>query len=350
MVIGMYVIDTNAFYYAAEISEFTYSKEKLQEFIRTHETIISTTSLFEFLIKHKDKIDIVQKGGKYLYQNNIKIASNVINPLPEHFIDDLANISQESLDVLCAEILKNKINVESMFTSVLFDMCLFSGYYFTALSDGTEPCEYCFGVLEATYRMFATIVLDAFKELYTEGYKTDDCETYIRNCFYNLLAFMLEKGIPFIEKAKSIKTEEEYRNVDNWLPSEEYSHLTEQLLRKFKKQRSTAFLHRLSVIYWQHNNDPELKQHIARLRAIFDKKIACPALQDYFYDTLVNILVHGGALYKNDLLDAIILCNTQDQHLLITYDGGVINRMRKREHENDVYKNSLLAIKKLQEL
>jgi len=161
---------------------------------------------------------------------------------------------------------------------------------------------------------------------------------------------MLEKGIPFIEKAKSIKTEEEYRNVDNWLPSEEYSHLTEQLLRKFKKQRSTAFLHRLSVIYWQHNNDPELKQHIARLRAIFDKKIACPALQDYFYDTLVNILVHGGALYKNDLLDAIILCNTQDQHLLITYDGGVINRMRKREHENDVYKNSLLAIKKLQEL
>jgi len=203
MVIGMYVIDTNAFYYAAEISEFTYSKEKLQEFIRTHETIISTTSLFEFLIKHKDKIDIVQKGGKYLYQNNIKIASNVINPLPEHFIDDLANISQESLDVLCAEILKNKINVESMFTSVLFDMCLFSGYYFTALSDGTEPCEYCFGVLEATYRMFATIVLDAFKELYTPlgmrtvgvKYKENDGYIYPHLMVHFLKANLRQMGV-----------------------------------------------------------------------------------------------------------------------------------------------------------
>ena len=71
----MYVIDTNAFYYATQTSECTYSVEKLQEFIRTHETIISTTSLFEFLIRHRDKLEIVQKGGKFLYDNNIKIQS-----------------------------------------------------------------------------------------------------------------------------------------------------------------------------------------------------------------------------------------------------------------------------------
>ena len=350
MEISMYVLDTNAFYYAAEISEFTYSREKLQKFIRNHETVISTTSLFEFLVRHKDKIDIVQKGGEYLQKNNIKIASNVINPLPEHFVYDLANISQESLDVLCAEILENKIDVESRFTSILFDMCLLSGYYFTALSDGNEPCEYCFRALESVCRMFTPIVLDVFKELYTEGYATDDCENYIRGCFYNLLAFMLEKGIPFIEKAKAVKSEEEFRDADYWIPSEEYSHLTEQLSHRFQRQRSTEFLHRLSVIYWKHNNDAELRKHIARLRAIFDKKVAFPALQDYFYDTMVKILVCGGALYKNDLLDAIILCNTQNQHQLITFDGGVIERMRKREHENDVYKKSLITIKYLQEL
>lgn len=161
---------------------------------------------------------------------------------------------------------------------------------------------------------------------------------------------MLEKGIPFIEKSKNIQTEEEFKNIDNWIPSEEYSNLTERLLQKFKKQRSTEFLHRLSVTYWKNNNDTELKKYIARLRKIFDKKVAFPALQDYFYDTLVKILVHGGALYKNDLLDAIILCNTQGCHQLITYDGGVITRMKKREHENDTYKNSLLTIEKLQEL
>lgn len=345
----MYVIDTNAFYYVAEISEFTYSKEKLQEFIKTHEIVISSTSLFEFFIKHRDKIDVIRKGGEFLFQNNIKIANNVINPLPDNFVDDLANISQKDLDAMCDEILKNKIDIESRFTALLFDMCLFSGYYFTALSNGKEPCEYCFGALESVYKMFAPIVPDIFKELYTEGYKTDDCENYIRDCFYNLLAFMLEKGIPFIEKAKGIKSEEEFANADNWIPAEEYSRLTEQLFSIFEKKRSTEFLQRLSVTYWKSNNDPELKKHIARLKAIFDKKVGFPALQDYCYDTLVKILVHGGALYKNDLLDAIILCNTQDNHQLITYDGGVIARMKKRENENKIYKNSLLTIAKLKE-
>lgn len=346
----MYIIDTNTFYYAADISEFTYNKEALQEFIRSHEIIISTTSLFEFLIKNKDEIDIIRKGGQYLYQNNIKLASNVINPIPKHFVEDLANISQEDLDVICSEILENKIDVESRFTAILFDMCLFSGYYFTAFADGTEPSEYCYRTLESVYKMFTPVVLDTFKELYTEGYATDDCENYIRDCFYNLLAFMLEKGIPFIEKAKQIKSEEEFKVVDNWLPSEEYSNLTEQLLTKIQKKRSTAFLQRLSVTYWKNSNDPELKKYIEKLKIIFDKKVVFPALQDYCYDTLVNILVHGAALYKNDLLDAIILCNTQDYHQLITFDKGVIKRMEKRQSENEVYKNSLNTIEKLKEL
>ena len=345
----MYVIDTNAFYYAAEISKFTYSKEKLKEFIKNNDIVISSTSLFEFFIKYRDKLDVIRKGGEFLFQNNIKIANNVINPLPDNFVYDLANISQKDFDAMCDEVLKNKIDIESRVTTLLFDMCLFSGYYFTALSDGKEPCEYCYGALESVYRMFAPIVLDTFKELFTEGYTTDDCENYIRDCFYNLLAFMLEKGIPFIERAKGIKSEEEFANADDWIPAEEYSRLTEQLSSVFEKKRSTEFLQRLSVTYWKSNNDPELKKHIAMLKGIFNKKVGFPALQDYCYDTLVKILVHGGALYKNDLLDAIILCNTQDKHQLITYDGGVIDRMKKRESENEIYKNSLLTIAKLKE-
>ena len=49
----MYVLDTNAFYYASEISEFTYNKEKLKELIRSNDTFISSTSFFEFLVKYK---------------------------------------------------------------------------------------------------------------------------------------------------------------------------------------------------------------------------------------------------------------------------------------------------------
>ena len=46
----MYVLDTNAFYYAAGISECTYDVEKLQKLVDENEVFISSTSLFEFLI------------------------------------------------------------------------------------------------------------------------------------------------------------------------------------------------------------------------------------------------------------------------------------------------------------
>ena len=77
---------------------------------------------------------------------------------------------------------------------------------------------------------------------------------------------------------------------------------------------------------------------------MFDKKIKYEALQDYYYNTLVNILVHGSALWKNDFLDALIMCNIQDQHQLITYDNGVINRMEKRRNQYKQYDESLKTI------
>ena len=343
----MYVLDTNAFYYAAGISECTYDVEKLRKLIKDNEVFLSTTSLFEFLIKYQGDIETVRLGGRFLWENHIRLASNVINPLPEHFVDDLINITEAQLQLMCADVLENKIDVESRFTALLFDVCLFSVYYFVVMSDGKEPCDYCYSAMTAVYKMFTAVVLEVFKELYRDGYKTDDCENYIRNGFYNLLAFMLEKGIPFIEKAKTVNSDEEFQNIDLWFPTEEYTHLSGNIASKIQRKTSTAYLQKLAVTYWKKNNDPELKNHIGRLKAIFDKKIGYLALQDYCYDMMVNILVHGAALWKNDLLDAIILCNLQEDHQLITYDNGVIKRMEQRKSEYTKYGESLAIITQL---
>lgn len=333
----MYVLDTNAFYYAAGISECTYDVEKLQKLVDENEVFISSTSLFEFLIKFRNDIQTIHKGGKYLWEKKIKLAGNVINPLPNNFTGDIINLTESELQTLCSNILENKIDAESRFISILFDMCLFSGFYFSAMSDGVEPSGFCFEVFEKAFRMFANINLEVFVDIFTEGYKTDDCENYVRNCFYNLLAFELEKGIPFIERAKAVKDEDEIPDIDDWLSSEDYSHDTEKLSNKMKAKTSTAFLQRLAIKYWKSNNDPELKNHISKLKSIFDKKVKLTALQDYYYDTLVGIMTKGAALWKNDLLDAIILCNVQDLHVMITYDNGVIKRMEKRKSEYPKY-------------
>jgi len=343
----MYVLDTNAFYYAAGISECTYNIAKLQKLIEENKVFISSTTLFEFLIKFRDDIDTIHKGGKYLWEKHILIASNVINPLPESFNGDIMNITEGDMDSLCKDILDNKIDVESRFISILFDMCLFSGFYFSAMADGNEPPSCCFEVFEKVYKMFAQINLDVFVDIFTEGYKTDDCENYVRNCFYNLLAFELGKGIPFIERAKVIGDEDEIPNADEWVSAEDYSNDTEKLNNKMKAKTSTAFLQRLAVTYWKNNNDPELKKHVQKIKVIFDKKVGLTALQDYFYDTLVEIMTRGAALWKNDLLDAIILCNVQDLHVMITYDNGVIKRMENRKIEYPKYFESVNTINEL---
>lgn len=345
----MYVLDTNAFYYAAGISECTYDVEKLQKLVDENEVFISSTSLFEFLIKFRNDIQTIHKGGKYLWEKKIKLAGNVINPLPNNFTGDIINFTESELQTLCSNILENKIDAESRFISILFDMCLFSGFYFSAMSDGVEPSGFCFEVFEKAFRMFANINLEVFVDIFTEGYKTDDCENYVRNCFYNLLAFELEKGIPFIERAKAVKDEDEIPDIDDWLSSEDYPHDTEKLSNKMKAKTSTAFLQRLAIKYWKSNNDPELKNHISKLKSIFDKKVKLTALQDYYYDTLVGIMTKGAALWKNDLLDAIILCNVQDLHVMITYDNGVIKRMEKRKSEYPKYLESINVINMLKE-
>lgn len=217
------------------------------------------------------------------------------------------------------------------------------------MSSGRKPSSFCFEVLEKVSRMFTKINLEVLADIFTEAYKTDDCENFIRDSFYNLLAFELEKGIPFIERAKSISDDMDILNIDEWIPSDDYLKDTKMLFKKMKQKTSTAFLQRLAVTYWKNNNDPELKKHIQRIRDIFDKKVKFTALQDYYYDTLINIMTSGGALWKNDLLDAIILCNAQDEHIMITYDNGVIARMEKRKTEYPLYSESLKTIEKLKQ-
>ena len=50
------------------------------------------------------------------------------------------------------------------------------------------------------------------------------------------------------------------------------------------------------------------------------------------------------AFMKNDILDAIILCNIENEHQLITFDNGLLEHMRKYKENRPTYKSSLELI------
>lgn len=338
----MLFLDTNAFYYASGISEnFTYDYQKLRGVVDQNEVVLSTTSLFEFIIKYANDRKMLEIGGRYLEDKNFKIAGNLLNPIPDNLIRDLHNIDSKNFKQLYEEVLRNKIEVESKYTHVLMCMCFFAGLYFTAMKDGKEPSGYCYATFEAVFKMFTQHTLEAFQEAYSNGYKTDDCENYIKGCFNNLLAFVLEKGIPFVEAAKLVTDDKSFFDFDSWLDPEEYSRRTLSLATKLTTERSTDFLQKNAVTYWKNNDDNQLSVFIERLTSPFNKKVPWQAMQDYFHDALLGIMTTRAVFRKNDLLDTIILCNLQESHTIITYDGGMIKRMEKRKDEYLKYKESL---------
>ena len=78
-------------------------------------------------------------------------------------------------------------------------------------------------------------------------------------------------AIPFIERAKTISDNDEIPDLDEWVSSEDYTYDTKKINNKMKTRTSTAFLQRLAITYWKNNNDPELKNHIHKLKNIFNK-------------------------------------------------------------------------------
>jgi hypothetical protein len=61
------------------------------------------------------------------------------------------------------------------------------------------------------------------------------------------------------------------------------------------------------------------------------------------YDSLWNWIKENGI----DSFNAIILCNVQDLHVMITYDKSVIKRMEGRKAEYPKYQESIDVINEL---
>lgn len=146
------------------------------------------------------------------------------------------------------------------------------------------------------------------------------------------------KGIDINLRAAAQKT---IIALPGWLDPEEYSRRTLSLATKLATERSTDFLQKNAVTYWKKNDDNQLSVFIERLTSPFNKKVPWQAMQDYFHDALLGIMTTRAVFRKNDLLDTIILCNLQESHTIITYDGGMIKRMEKRKDEYLKYKESL---------
>lgn len=343
----MLYLDTNALYYAAEISNGKCDVEKLRDTIAENKAVaISSVSLCEFVMRFKDNIEIIHKGGKFLGDNHISIGFNKYFPRPKKLPIYWNAITENQLEVFVDDIRDNKIDVESRFASICFSICFMSIADFMVKESAKDKVGVCYiPTLRNIMKKMNGINMDIFKSIVVEGYNTNDCENYLRKCFDNYMEYWLQCFVPILIKANEVNSYKEYHEIEK---ETDWDAMSKDILKKINRSGTTMeFIKKKSMQYWKQMKEDHFEEFLSKLRESVNKMIKEEAIQEYITDIIQSFLLEGSSFWKNDILDAIIMCHLTDEDKLVTFDNGAIKHMEKYEEVRLVYKNSLNLIRSL---
>lgn len=339
----MLYLDTNAFYYAAGISATNINLPGLLKLISKNEACISVVSLHEFLVKFRNDIGVIKKGLQFLADHHIKTAYNKFFPKPENLEYINVDMSECDLNNFVQSILQEKIDVESRFASIIFTSCFFSGAAFSATKNiDSGMTDLATEVVWRAVTVVSTGNVDVFRQIFADGYATDDCENYVRYAFQDLLALYFQALIPICEAVKDTKddvTVDEFMGLYNW------NDLSDRLSRKMaKSDTALGYLSKIARSYWRESGDTHLIKYLRNFAKSICKVISDAALQEYIVDIVEGCCLQGGAFWKNDILDALILCNCLGENEIVSFDKGAIKHMEKHRSDRKIYDESLRLI------
>lgn len=337
----MVFLDTNAFYYAAELSNGNVDVEKLKNYISKNEVAISSVTWYEFLVKYKAEVDVIHKGSIFLADNHIKIAYNKYFPWREELRCDFASISEKDLGEVVKTILSDKVDVESRFAAIMYNLMFFSGLYFYYMPEGDKASDIKRYIFETCFKLFALNSLEVFQNIFKEGYNTDNCEKYVKNAIKNLLEFSFSIVLPLLDATEKITSEDEFKAL---VEKFNFMELADKRSRKIKKcDSSIVYMSKMATKY---NTccSGNLNDYLDNLSQPIVNKIPERAMQEYIKEIASRSCQNGSPFLKNDILDAIILCNIESKYQLITFDNGVKAHMKKYGADRPTYKSSLQLI------
>ena len=342
----MLYLDTNAFYYAANLSNGPCCVNKLQKVISEQEVSISSVSFFEFVLRFRNDIEAIHKGGVFLIENNVKIGFSKYYPKPQYMPLDWDIISEQELKLFIEGILENKIDIEGRFSSIFFSVCLVIIADFMVRSENEEgDGVFYINVFKAITNTMSQIDIKVFKAMLSEGYRTDDCENFVRKAFDDYMEFWLQFILPMLEAANEVDTYEEYEMLEN---ESDWDTISECISKKINREITTMkFVQKKAKNYWKKTGDDHLKNFLSNLESAFGNLLKEEALQEYFIDIMGAFLLEGASFWKNDILDAMIMSHLSIEDTLITFDNGAIKHMRKYAPIRETYKRSLELIDEL---
>ena len=339
----MTFLDTNAFYYASKLSRNTnIDEEKLRQFIKENAVAISSVSLFEFLVKNRKSIDKINNGAKFLYENKVKLAYNKYFPYDKIFDVDYCNITEKNLKPIINEILKVKIDIESRFASIVFMLLLFSAFYFYYVPEGENASDLKKHIFGVCFKIWQDN-LEAFNAIFEEGYNTDNCEKIVSDSIKSLLEFVLGISLSIFDECQSFTTESEF---SAFIEQADFMNLSRNSMKRIKKaDTSIVYISKIAKKYNDIENDTDSLHYLEQLSKPIVNKIKEKPLQEYLYEIVFRSCKYGSPFQKNDILDAIIMCNIEHNGRIISFDNNFRKHLEEYSDKNPTYKASVDLIK-----
>ena len=323
------VLDTNAFYAFMGISEnpninYDVFRELLSD--PKNEVTLPTATLYEFLIKHEQRIDIIKYGISFIGQHVKKIHSESYLPLTKE-IKSLRQCSDKEIYEVIKDCKEKRIETEARFASFFVEYLLLQytlSYIFEkhgkAMDESTE--------LKLLHSCTPKIFQDTQQQMVQalrDGYKENRAQQVAEDSYNSILLGRLSTWMAFLEfigNNPNINLSEEEAFREYLLLFDDNRHVN-------KFHNSSDNINKWIAKYDNRSNQIASTGLLAILRAGFEAKGIQGIQVDYMQWKLSSMSQQKtgetpSKFHKNDILDMLILTVLNDNdNILIAFDKNI---------------------------
>lgn len=344
----MYALDTNVLYYLTGLSTYpsAVNSSRLVKLIDGGECCVTSTSFFEFICNKKNGVKELRDLIELFIKHDIKVANVALEPLPEWFEWDIDSIDDGMLDDLRTFAVNNKIELESKYACAQLTVCVLLGLYFYL--DWQLKGDWSVAGIACFMRKCTSLNESLVKNVFVEGYASNDCERCVKRNLESILGEELATGIAVMEAVEQHDGEQDF-NIVKWVESTEFNLSFCRAKGLIAHSQSAYdFLRKLASHYKTNHGEDAYRSFLDGVYDIFIGKAQTAELGDCLRRTMKRIVEDGGKYRKNDLLDALILSVIDQVDAVITFDSGFRKIIEGMANENDKYARSVSLIASLE--
>lgn len=344
------ILDTNAFYDFMCISQNpNINHDVFRELLSdpNSEVTIPTTTLYEFLIKYEQRIDIIKYGISFITQHVKKIHSESYLPLTEE-LKSLTHYSDEKIYDVIQDCKEKRIETEARFASFFVEYLLLQ-YTLSYISEKQGKAMNESIKLKLLQSCQPKIFQDTQQQMMQalrDGYKENKAQKVAEDKYNSILIDRLSSWMAFLEfidnkPNPNLSEEEAFR---------EYASLFEHSRHVNRFHSSNDNINKWIAKYDNKSNKMASTGLLAGLRAGFETKGVHGIQVDYMQWKLSSMsqLIAGetpSKFHKNDILDMLILTVlNDDDSILIAFDKNIRRFIAHIKNKSENYINSICLL------